>query len=391
MPLPTHLLVAAAGWWWVSHVVPRMHHTNKRPRLLARRPLVAESILTRRHCADLLRVTTSEFKQLCELLFASLDELVGNWRFTSRERIAIALYCLSNYQPLRKAQATFGWSIASLSENIHAFVDAVIERLDDDASRWCSSHASACFFARLAQSPSAWWMSVFAAYRITGWTEAEQQAWIDDPFGPAAFHDCIGIVDATYIAVLRPKDPQLERRLYSTYKKKHAVYFVVVVDRKGTSASERCSSGKQAADVRHFLSACRRAAGFIRYCDDGNSPLGGNESVAFSRSTRDLFIRPDLYLLGDSAYAYDSRCRTGYRADNLDETKFDQEEIKRRREYNVELSSIRIRVEHTFSRVKHTFRLLEQQWPFDLHRLAPTFRACCLLANWLHRTRNLYS
>lgn len=95
-------------------------------------------------------------------------------------------------------------------------------------------------------------VSVCAAYRIAGWTEAQQQAWIDRPTGPAAFHDCIGIVDATYISVLRPKDTLLERRLYSTYKKRHAVYFVVVVDRQGTSASELCCADKQAADVRHF-------------------------------------------------------------------------------------------------------------------------------------------
>lgn len=146
MPLPTHLLVASACWWWVSHVAPRLHHTNQRPRLPAGRPLIAARILTRRHCANLLRVTTAEFKQLCDLLFASLDELpVGNWRFTPRERIAIALYCLANYQPLRKAQVTFGWSIASLSENIHAFVDVVIERLDDETSGSCSPHAPACF------------------------------------------------------------------------------------------------------------------------------------------------------------------------------------------------------------------------------------------------------
>ena len=51
--------------------------------------------------------------------------------------------------------------------------------------------------------------------------------------GPPQFADCIGIVDATYIRVQRPKDPALERRLYSTYKKYHAVFFMVIVDRDG--------------------------------------------------------------------------------------------------------------------------------------------------------------
>ena len=51
--------------------------------------------------------------------------------------------------------------------------------------------------------------------------------------GPPQFADCIGIVDATYIRVQRPKNPELERRLYSTYKKYHAVFFIVIVDRDG--------------------------------------------------------------------------------------------------------------------------------------------------------------
>ena len=65
-------------------------------------------------------------------------------------------------------------------------------------------------------------------------------------------------------------------------------------------------------------------------------------------------------------------------------------EVQRRRTYNAQLSGARMRVEHTFSRIKLTFRLLQSAWNLDLARLAPTVRACCLLANWLHRTRRLY-
>ena len=56
---------------------------------------------------------------------------------------------------------------------------------------------------------------------------------MDDPIGPAEFHDCIGIVDATYVEVERPKQYSLERRLYSTYKKTHAIFFLAIVDRGG--------------------------------------------------------------------------------------------------------------------------------------------------------------
>jgi len=62
---------------------------------------------------------------------------------------------------------------------------------------------------------------------------AEQDAWIAAPSGPAEFHDCIGIVDATYVKVERPHEYALERRLYSTYKKCHAVFFMAIVDRTG--------------------------------------------------------------------------------------------------------------------------------------------------------------
>ena len=58
---------------------------------------------------------------------------------------------------------------------------------------------------------------------------------MQNPFGPADFADCIGIVDGVYFRVERPKDAKLERRLYSTYKKYHSVFFLVIIDRRGTS------------------------------------------------------------------------------------------------------------------------------------------------------------
>jgi hypothetical protein len=68
---------------------------------------------------------------------------------------------------------------------------------------------------------------------IDGWTIDEQDAWIARPYGDLTFADCIGIVDATYIRVQRPKNYQLERRMYSTYKKHHAAFFMAIIDRKG--------------------------------------------------------------------------------------------------------------------------------------------------------------
>jgi hypothetical protein len=73
---------------------------------------------------------------------------------------------------------------------------------------------------------------------IEGWTLAEQDAWIANPQGRAEFHSAIGIVDATYIYIERPKNVRLERITYSTYKKRHAVLFLALIDRQGTQKRE---------------------------------------------------------------------------------------------------------------------------------------------------------
>ena len=73
---------------------------------------------------------------------------------------------------------------------------------------------------------------------ISGWTSAEQDAWIADPIGPAEFHHCIGAVDATYVRIQRPKRYADERRLYSTYKKYHAVFFICILDRAGQHSGD---------------------------------------------------------------------------------------------------------------------------------------------------------
>lgn len=83
---------------------------------------------------------------------------------------------------------------------------------------------------------------VSAADRIRGWTMDEQQAWIARPLGSPQFHDCIGAVDATYVRIERPKIYADERRLYSHYKKYHAIFFMCVVDRRGTDHMQTASA-----------------------------------------------------------------------------------------------------------------------------------------------------
>ena len=130
--------------------------------------------------------------------------------------------------------------------------------------------------------------------------------------------------------------------------------------------------------------------GRFRYVDWGNQSKGCSEVAAFYKA-RSMFLHPALFLLGDVAYRSDERCKTGYVARELTPAVAGSAaEAARRRAYNVALSSARQRVEHAFSRLKHTFRLLQATWNMPLERLPKTFRACCLLANWLARTRQLY-
>lgn len=117
--------------------------------------------------------------------------------------------------------------------------------------------------------------------------------------------------------------------------------------------------------------------------------MGSSESSALYKFQD--FLHPSLFLLGDVAYRSDDRVVTGYRGPDIDPAAIgDPAEARRRRMFNARLSSERQRVEHTFSRIKHTWRLLQSTWNMSLERLPPTFRACCLLANWLLRTRGLY-
>jgi len=198
------------------------------------------------------------------------------------------------------------------------------------------------------------------------------------------------MVDATYIRVERPKRYALERRLYSTYKKYHAVFFMAIVDRRGQQ--QHCS----AADAQACcpcssccLSACLWLAGRFRYVDIGNSPRGSSESAALYLA-RDVFLQPGLFLLGDVAYTADDRVRTGWRGPDLDPARVGAVVAAARRAYNQRLSSLRIRVEHAFSRLKHTWQLLQSTWKMPLERLAPTLRAAVLLSNYLAVSRNIY-
>ena len=71
-------------------------------------------------------------------------------------------------------------------------------------------------------------------------------------------------------------------------------------------------------------------SGRFRYLDSGNSPRGGSELAALYKA-RDVFLRPGLFLMGDVAYVNDERCKTGYKAPQLDAARVGAAEAARRR------------------------------------------------------------
>ena len=147
MSLPAPIL-AAAAYWWCRHIAPTRHHTVPRPRL---HPNVAAltQISSKSKCYDISRVTTRELEQLYALMnVKAAAARSGRWRVSEAQRVVIALYCLSNYAPLRKHSILFGWSAASLQVNFHMFIDQVIEHLDAPDSRKLYAMLSVCHSLR---------------------------------------------------------------------------------------------------------------------------------------------------------------------------------------------------------------------------------------------------
>jgi hypothetical protein len=232
MPLAPHIL-AAAAWYYLFIIVPLAHYGHQKPRLHAQRERVQHAMQQAHSCLALSRLTQAELLQLAEILGIDSDEQpAGNWRFSAMERLFIALHTLSGAQAWRRAQHQWGWAYNSISMNMQQTVELIIQRLDAPDSGTCLLITARRCLLSLC-SPRAVCRAAVTAYAIAGWSQDEQQEWIDVQYGPAEFRDCIGIVDATYIEVERPARYALERRLYSTYKKTHAVFFLAIVDRYG--------------------------------------------------------------------------------------------------------------------------------------------------------------
>lgn len=135
LPLITHY----------AHDKPRLQPQTDRLDLLLQHP---------QHCRAVTRFSPSELFQLCrDLLINAHEKARGNWRFRPLHRLMLALFCLGNSLTLRKGRHVFGWASGSLSMNLYHWVDVIVDRLDADDSRTCSSHtASSATLALLSSS-----------------------------------------------------------------------------------------------------------------------------------------------------------------------------------------------------------------------------------------------
>ena len=123
------------AWWWLSIIAPNLHHHLERPRLRIQTSRLDRLLKRAKTCLDTTRFTPHELNQLCNDMFVStVADGTHNWRLSPRHRVVVALWMLANHTPLRKGQHIFGWAIASLTHNLHAFVDCVIDKLDAPGS-----------------------------------------------------------------------------------------------------------------------------------------------------------------------------------------------------------------------------------------------------------------
>lgn len=359
----------------LSHVVERLERMMRSPPI----------------CRAMTRFSPNELRKLTDQLL--IDEEyptyhhTGKWRFTPFHKFCIFLIWFSNYWPARSFSHTYSWAANSITNNARWWIHQIIEVLDSPNSGQCSSNLYVRMNTPLCSHILHCFSFVLTAeYAIRPWTLDEQDEWIAHPTGSEEFHHCIGIVDATYVEIERPKDPILERRCYSTYKKCHALFFLAIIDRTG----KRYNIPEQDSDTHELLiqSICMfpLSPGKFRVLDCGNTPVGTSEAVALVLSRP--WLRPGLKLLGDVAYAYDKQCVCPWtRRQMAGKT---AEEIEQLKKYNRRLSSVRQRVEHQFARMKNVFGLLQSAWPYHIEHLASTVRAAALLCNWMHRERGLY-
>lgn len=260
MPHSDHTLTALA-FYYAFLLLPSARWGHSKPRLTPARERIESHLRCPRLCRAVTRLSPAELRALAADLHISAHAAAdGNWRLSPLQRLFAFLVCFSNSWPSRKLRLALGWAANSVLDNWRFHIHHIIDVLDAEGSRqshmaWhTGARSSLCLLVLSACSPPAVCPFVLLtshrvslraclcpclccapADRIEAWTPEEQRQWLAAPaVDAAAFPECIGIVDATYLRVQRPKQNQQERRVYSTYKKHHALFFLAIVDRRGT-------------------------------------------------------------------------------------------------------------------------------------------------------------
>lgn len=117
--------------------------------------------------------------------------------------------------------------------------------------------------------------------------------------------------------------------------------------------------------------------------------MGTSEMIAFNLCMP--WLRPQLKLLADVAYKHHSRCCCPYKAPEMTVAEAGSAaEAQRRRTFNQNLSSERIKVEHAFGQLKRTWASMHETWKMPRNALPQAFRACALLCNWINHQRGKF-
>ena len=140
-------------------------------------------------------------------------------------------------------------------------------------------------------------------------------------------------------------------------------------------------------DAVFFTVICDRR-GKIRYCDNGVPPRRQSDQASMGRSR--LALPSDLFLLGDGHYREDSRCRAPFTYGQLASPLLSAADRATMISYNKLLRSQRIIIEWVFSRIRGHFGIFDSRFTYHVSQLPRTFRAACLLYNYLNRIHNSF-
>lgn len=136
-------------------VLPALRRCGPKPRLQRSLQHLSATLSSPLQCLYSTRLHTHELRQLCSDLLIHPDGLsTGNHRFSPLQRLALFLFLFGNSLPSRKLRLAHGWAANANLYNWRYHIGQILEVLDADNSRKCSSHRSVYLMPPLLSLPS---------------------------------------------------------------------------------------------------------------------------------------------------------------------------------------------------------------------------------------------